>query len=122
MATPLRKQPETKFKERVQADLNTLENCYHVKIDLRALRGVPDLFLCVNGHFVAIELKVGKNKTDRLQDYNLAQISQAGGVALVSYPETWGDDFLLIKELANLPMTSYRLTLANHRKVRSVKI
>jgi len=45
--------------------------------------GVPDIIVCANGHFVAIECKAGKGKTTALQDKALAQISAAGGYAMV---------------------------------------
>lgn len=45
--------------------------------------GVPDIVACVNGNFVGIECKAGKNKTTAIQDKNLVAIKQSGGIALV---------------------------------------
>jgi Holliday junction resolvase len=53
---------------------------------------VPDIFCCVGGKFVAIELKQGKNETSELQNENIRQISQSGGIAFKS------NSFLEIKD------------------------
>ncbi len=46
-------------------------------------RGVPDLIICANGKFIAVELKVGDNKPTPLQADYLQRIEQAGGQAHV---------------------------------------
>lgn len=45
--------------------------------------GIPDLLVCYGGRFVALEVKVGKNATSRLQELELKKIHNAGGVARV---------------------------------------
>lgn len=45
--------------------------------------GIPDIIACVRGRFVAIECKAGKNTTTALQEYNLQQINDNGGLAIV---------------------------------------
>jgi Holliday junction resolvase len=45
--------------------------------------GVPDFLCCANGTFLAIEAKAGKGTTTALQEKNLREIREAGGVALV---------------------------------------
>lgn len=81
---------ETNFKVRVKAFLKTLPNTWHVKIQQVGLRGTPDLLCCVNGVFVAIELKASRTAPlDRLQAHTLKQIKKAGGTALVAFPENW---------------------------------
>lgn len=45
--------------------------------------GVPDFLCCINGQFLAIEAKAGKNKPTALQDKNIADIRASGGVAMV---------------------------------------
>ena len=45
--------------------------------------GVPDLVCCTNGHFLAIEVKAGKNTTTALQDRELRAIQGAGGTTFV---------------------------------------
>jgi len=91
-----RKNPETKFKEKVMEDLDTIP-CWYSKIQQVAIRGIPDILLCIRGHFVAIELKVDSELTP-LQVYNLNKISKAGGAAYVATPKTWKKIFQEIKE------------------------
>jgi hypothetical protein len=45
--------------------------------------GAPDFLICLQGRFVGIECKAGKNKPTALQELNLKKIRDAGGVALV---------------------------------------
>lgn len=51
--------------------------------------GVPDIVACVNGHFLAIECKAGKNKPTALQVREIESIRKAGGVAVVANEENW---------------------------------
>jgi Holliday junction resolvase len=45
--------------------------------------GILDIICCVNGFFLAIELKAGKGKTTALQDREIAAINDHGGLAIV---------------------------------------
>jgi hypothetical protein len=45
--------------------------------------GVPDLIICLDGKFVAIETKFGANKPTLAQAAELDRIRAAGGVAFV---------------------------------------
>ena len=85
------KKPETLFKEKVQKYLKTIPNLYARKINQVALRGMPDLLVCYKGHFIAMELKVGNNNTDALQEYDLQMVRAAGGIAWVVTPENFND-------------------------------
>ncbi|MCX6145715.1 MAG: VRR-NUC domain-containing protein [Candidatus Kapabacteria bacterium] len=45
--------------------------------------GIPDVICCINGKFVALEIKLpGKNATE-LQKYKISEIQKAGGIASV---------------------------------------
>lgn len=44
---------------------------------------IPDIICCVDGHFMAIECKAGKNKPTALQERELGLIRKAGGTAMV---------------------------------------
>lgn len=48
--------------------------------------GIPDLLCCINGRFLAVELKTEKGKVSVLQKWNIQQIKDAGGVAIVLRP------------------------------------
>lgn len=84
---------ESRFKHKVRRDLVTLKNTWFVKIQQQTIRGTPDFLLCVNGVFVALELKVGRGKADPLQEFNLAQIIKARGISIVATPEIWDGVF-----------------------------
>lgn len=60
--------------------------------------GIPDLLVCCNGHFMALELKAENGHPSKLQEWNIEQIRNAGGFAMVVYP----DDFEMIKEVINI--------------------
>lgn len=51
--------------------------------------GVPDIVACVNGRFLAVECKAGKNKPTALQVREIENIRHAGGVAVVVNEENW---------------------------------
>ena len=82
-----RKNPETKFKEKVIEDLKSIQ-CWFLKVQLLATRGIPDILMCRKGFFIAIELKVDA-ELEELQEYNLNQIKQNGGRSYVATPKNW---------------------------------
>jgi len=45
--------------------------------------GVPDIIGCYEGKFFGIECKAGKNKPTPLQEKNLSDIKNSGGISLV---------------------------------------
>ena len=49
--------------------------------------GIPDLLCCVNGRFVAIEVKAENGKPTKLQEVTVRKIKDAGGIAMILYPE-----------------------------------
>ena len=57
--------------------------------------GVPDLLCFINGYFLAIEVKGDGGEPSKLQLHEITKIDEAGGIALVSYP----DDFEELKDL-----------------------
>lgn len=81
------KQPETLFKEKVLSKLKDIPKCFVIKLQQVSKVGDPDIILCVNGFYVALELKVGKNKATKLQAHKLEMIKQSGGIARVVTPE-----------------------------------
>ena len=57
--------------------------------------GIPDILACVNGRFVAIELKGSSGKPTELQKYNIKKINESNGVGIILYPK----DFEKFKKL-----------------------
>ena len=87
----LAKKPETNFKDnKVRPFLKSLPNTWFFKTNERAVRGIPDFILCINGMFVAIELKKDKaSEPDELQKFTLKKIKDAKGISFVTCPEDW---------------------------------
>jgi Holliday junction resolvase len=76
--------PEKKVKQRVVAQLKELGAYYFYPVTGGfGSSGVPDVVCCLDGRFIGIECKAGKGKTTALQDKNLREISEAGGLAMV---------------------------------------
>ena len=50
-------------------------------------KGVPDLLVCCNGIFVAVELKASRGKPSPLQIRELIRIQESGGIAVLLYPK-----------------------------------
>jgi hypothetical protein len=95
------KGPETKFKEKIFPYLKNLPNSWFTKIQQRAIRGTPDFLGCVNGYFVALELKKDEDEDlDLLQEYNIRNILNAGGCALRVSPENWDEILDILSQLA----------------------
>jgi Holliday junction resolvase len=62
--------------------------------------GVPDIICCIDGKFLAIECKAGKNEPTALQLREINQIQAAGGMAMVVREDLTLLEFLL-KELTH---------------------
>lgn len=77
--------PETRFKIRLRQKLVLVPRSHWTKVQMKSLRGIPDLLGCVNGHHVALELKVD-SPVDSLQVYELSCIARAGGYVAVLTP------------------------------------
>jgi Holliday junction resolvase len=76
--------PEKKVKTKVVAILKELGAYYFYPVTGGyGAAGVPDIVGCYRGRFFAIECKAGKGKTTALQERNIAQIKEQGGLAIV---------------------------------------
>lgn len=84
---------EKQFENKIKKFLKD-NGCWFVKYfaNRNTRAGVPDLLACVNGYFVAIEVKAENGKPSELQLWNVEQIRKAGGIAIVLYPDQF-DDF-----------------------------
>lgn len=49
--------------------------------------GIPDLILCVNSFFIAVELKAPTGKPSELQKLNTSRINKSNGVGIILYPD-----------------------------------
>lgn len=86
------KQFETKVKQFLKS-----HNIWFTKIWGGGFQkaGIPDILACVNGRFVAIELKGSSGKPTELQKYNIKKINESNGVGIILYPK----DFERFKKL-----------------------
>jgi len=76
--------PEVKVKKQIKALLEKHGAYYFTPVTSGfGSSGVPDFIACIKGKFVGIEAKAGKGKPTALQDKNLMDIMNSGGIAIV---------------------------------------
>jgi Holliday junction resolvase len=82
--------PEKKVKEKIVKVLKE-EGVYYFFPATHGFgrSGVPDIICCVNGYFLAIEVKAGTNKPTALQVREIEAIRRCNGVAVVANDENW---------------------------------
>lgn len=85
---------ESKIQAKIIEGLKKDFNAYVVKVIASSKKGVPDILACVDGLFVAIEVKTPKtrNNVSKLQEKNIKDISRAGGCSFVAA------DYLEVKQ------------------------
>lgn len=90
---------EKDFEDQVKMYLAD-QGCWFLKTWSNGVQreGIPDLLVCCNGYFVAVELKAEKGKPTSLQKWNIKNIRKANGVAIVLYP----DQFEAFKSLIQM--------------------
>ena len=100
--------PESLVKKKIHAILKA-HGAYAVNYigGISANNGTPDILACLNGRFIAIEAKAGKNKPTDLQTLNLKRIDDAGGLALVINEE----NLIVLEVMLNDP----RLARSNYK-------
>ena len=97
------KTPEAKVKEKVVAKLKELGAYYFFPATGGyGKSGVPDIVCCLGGRFIGIECKAGDNKTTKLQDKNLNEIGEAGGVALFVNEANMNDAFVYLSDIGQV--------------------
>lgn len=76
--------PEAKVKAKVRKHLEGVGAYYVMPVTSGYGRqGAPDFLVCYHGKFIGIECKANGGKTTALQEKNLRQIEDAGGIAMV---------------------------------------
>ena len=78
---------ETQLKNKVMEHLRKTygKNIWIYKACDMFTSGIPDILGVLEGKFIAIELKVGKNKPTKLQLHTVEKIRKAGGLADVCW-------------------------------------
>ena len=104
---------EKQFENRIKKFLKE-QGCYFIKYwggGQFTKSGIPDLLICCNGYFVAVEVKAENGKPSDLQLWNIEEIKKAGGIAMVLYPNQFEDFqnfiFLLKNVIDNNKMLVY---------------
>ena len=75
--------PETKLKLKCLKYLKSLKKTLVWKLADKFSSGYPDLVVYRYPLLYGIELKIGKNKATKLQEYVLNQIRESGGIGVV---------------------------------------
>ena len=81
---------EKSFENKIKRYLKE-KGCYRVKYhgNYFSENGTPDILACVNGYFLAIEVKAQTGTPSELQLVKVDAIRKAGGFAYVVYPSGW---------------------------------
>jgi Holliday junction resolvase len=81
---------EKSFENKIKRYLKD-KGAYRVKYhgNYFSENGTPDILACVNGYFLAIEVKAQDGKPSELQLVKINDIRKAGGFAYVAYPSGW---------------------------------
>ena len=94
---------EKAFENKIKDYLKSI-GAYFIKThgDRFSRVGTPDIIACVNGHFVAVEVKAENGKPSELQIHHIEQINKAGGYGVILYPK----DFENFKNFCENLLTS----------------
>ena len=79
---------EKAYENKIKAYLKSI-GAYFIKThgDRFSRVGTPDIIACVNGHFVAVEVKAENGRPSELQLHHIEEIKKAGGYATILYPK-----------------------------------
>ena len=85
-------QREKLYEKKIKVYLKSI-GAYFIKThgDRFSKVGTPDIIACVNGYFVAVEVKAENGKPSDLQLYHLEQIRKAGRHSFLLYPKDFED-------------------------------
>lgn len=92
--------PEKKLQDKAIAYLRG-RGIYYLNLygDGRSGKGKPDVIACINGKFVAFELKVGYNDLQDDQRIHKARIEKSGGLHFSPY--TLSEFIEIVEEISN---------------------
>lgn len=90
---------EKNFENKIKAFLKD-QNAWFIKYwagSKFTKDGIPDILACINGYFLAIEVKARNGRPSELQKYNVAKINGSGGYAIILYPNQYEEFKQLVK-------------------------
>ncbi len=73
---------EAEIVNKILKYLKTVPGCFAWK-EHGGIAGIPDIIACVNGRFIALEVKTPVGKLTKLQESTIEKILVSGGVAEV---------------------------------------
>jgi hypothetical protein len=88
---------ESLVKKEIKKGLAEMGIYYFMPVQSGYGKRTVDFICCYKGRFIAIEAKAGANRTSKFQDATLAEIENAGGIAIVAYD--WDTVYERIKSL-----------------------
>lgn len=93
---------EKNFENKIKHYLDEI-GAWHLKYHGNAFsaNGTPDLLICLNGVFMAVEVKATRGRPTKLQQYKINLINKAGGVAMVLYPKDFNNFKKLCEAVLN---------------------
>ena len=84
--------------------------------------GTPDLLCCVNGYFLAVEVKADKGRTSELQKKKIKQIFNAFGCSAVISPSSYTDFESIVQALENHDIDNARSVCVQTVKQWGIKL
>lgn len=96
------------FENKIKKFLDD-QGCWYVKYFANRMTksGIPDILACVNGYFVAIEVKASNGKPSELQYYHRDKIRKAWGISIILYPEQFEEFKKLVEILKRDEVMNY---------------
>lgn len=91
---------ESSTQNYILKKLNTIENSEWEKATITNKAGSPDIKGHIEGFYIAIEVKYGRNKLSELQEYRISETKKKRGVAFGAY--SWAD---VLRELCEASRT-----------------
>lgn len=92
---------EKQFENKIKSYLKDLPSTWFFKVWGGGFQqaGIPDIIACVNGYFVAIEVKGENGKPSDLQTRNTKLINEANGLAVIVKPSQFEELKFLLNSL-----------------------
>lgn len=112
---------EKEFQRKVIKYLKSVPNTWFFKVWGGGYQrsGIPDLICCINGVFVAIELKSEIGNPTELQKMNIKNINSAGGIGVILYPSGFETFKKLIEEVLQCSFPTAELNVLKSANTNS---